>query len=685
MTRAARRGRAATGLPALALVAALALACAVLAGDPGRRIDLGTDFTWEHLARAENISAEHGFIAFSRLWLDGDGIAYDPYNRFPVLGYLLVKLVTLPFPDDTAARVRAARALMLAFFAGAAGLAWLALRRLIGDDWAALGVVLLAFSSVQALRYADMVITEGVVDLFAVMLALHGGAVFATCGRFGQLLAKVCAALLLGWDVFALVGPLALLGLGAAMWRRDWRCARRHFTLAAVAVLFGAAVLGFNFAREHIALGGETPLAELPSVVSALDRSGLAPQRTLDWSRFAGEQLHRLGLASAPYPISHLAVGQGAGRPNWNPWTLGTAAAGGLFLLTTLALAVGARRPGRQARLTLLALALAGPCWILVMRHNAAHAHESLFHVGVPLAFFALALSRARARRAAGAAAAVGGAAFAGALLMAHALGDGERTRQVEALGRDIDAIRPLVAGRTILATTNYHYGTDNFAVLLHFLHGARATADPGLAEVVLRRGQLGLGDSLTPGNNAFHLYARRAWETAHQRYERLAAATPPGAAGGDYQVHWVVAPSGDELLVVRRDCPFAAGLPFGPHYDRPWRMGRVGVAWQEPAPFFAHVHPAALNALPSSRQAHGFDNLPFPHRQWVWRGGGDCYSVRALPGYAIASIKVGQFRRRGANRYENVWAATITPTGAPAQRRQAPPAGGTPALRAPP
>ena len=177
--------------------------------------------TLNHMTVALNLSPKHDFLGFYRLRLDAAGEpAYEPYNRFPVLGHALIKLATLPFPDDSAARLAAARTLMLAFFAGAATLAHLALCRLTRSPWAALAATLLSFSSHYALYYNDMVATEGVVDLFGLMLVLHGMAVFTAEGRFGQLLGKACAALLLGWHAYALLLPFALLGWG---WRV--RCA----------------------------------------------------------------------------------------------------------------------------------------------------------------------------------------------------------------------------------------------------------------------------------------------------------------------------------------------------------------------------------------------------------------------------------------------------------------------------
>ena len=195
MTRAYR------ALPLALLLLALATVF-LFRGDRGHFYHAGVhdELTWNTMTVALNLSPEHDFLGFFRLILDDDGNrTYEPYNRFPVLGQALIKLVTLPFHDDLSARLSAARTLMLAFFAAAATLAYLALCRLVRNRRAALAATLLAFSSLYAMYYNDAVATEGAVGLFGVMLVFHGMAVFATEGRFGQLLAKTCMALLPDW------------------------------------------------------------------------------------------------------------------------------------------------------------------------------------------------------------------------------------------------------------------------------------------------------------------------------------------------------------------------------------------------------------------------------------------------------------------------------------------------------
>ena len=161
-----RGGSSATTLVLLFLALAAVFLFGGSRGEPvyGTAGGYHAELTRDHMVVALNMSPEHGFLGFLQLTRTGDGdLVYGRlYNRFPVLGYVLIKLVTLPLPDDFSAREAAARTLMLVLFAVAATLAYLALCRLTGNRWAALAATLLAFSSYFALFYADMVATEGV-------------------------------------------------------------------------------------------------------------------------------------------------------------------------------------------------------------------------------------------------------------------------------------------------------------------------------------------------------------------------------------------------------------------------------------------------------------------------------------------------------------------------------------------
>ena len=363
--------------------------------------EIGHDhITWNHMTVAGNLSSEHDFLGFYRSTLEDDGdLTYKPYNRFPMLGHVLIKLVTLPFPDDLSARLSAARMLMLAFFAAAATLAYLALCALVRNRWAALAATLLSFSSYYTLYYNDMVATEGAVGLFGMMLVFHGMAVFATEGRFGQLLAKTCVALLLDWHVYALLLPFVVLGLAVALRRRDGKGVRRHVVLGVVALGFGTVVLAGNFTREYVALGGEVAVAELPSVESMLRRTGLSQrvggEEYLKWPAVTARQLGRIGAASVPWAVGYF-IRDGKPGSARRPAGMRMSVASGLVLSTLAVLTILALllSPATRHRLPLAALALSGSCWAFGMRHQSHIPFEGMFNVGLPLTIFALMLSR---------------------------------------------------------------------------------------------------------------------------------------------------------------------------------------------------------------------------------------------------------------------------------------------------
>ena len=117
---AERRGR----LPLAILLAAMASVFA-LGGDRGvfYQGDTHGEASARTLAIAELLSPAHGFRLTRSVWRDADGgFEYDPYSRFPIGGYALIKLATLPFGSDLAAKLLAALVFALSvLLAGQAG------------------------------------------------------------------------------------------------------------------------------------------------------------------------------------------------------------------------------------------------------------------------------------------------------------------------------------------------------------------------------------------------------------------------------------------------------------------------------------------------------------------------------------------------------------------------------------
>ena len=629
----------------------------------------------QHMTRinmlaALNMSPEHGFLGFRRLARTGDGdFAYaQPYNRFPVLGYALIKLATLPFPDDFHAREVAARTLMLVLFAAAAVLAHLALCRLTGSRWTALATTLLAFSSYWALHYRDMVATEGMIDLFGTMLVLHGMAVFAADGRFVQLLAKTCAALLLGWHVYALLLPFVLLGLVAAVRGRDWKGIRRHLTLGMVAFTFGALVLAANFAREYVALGDETTLAELPSVEAMLMRTGVGlqaeegsawaarraapPEFVTAWPVVAALQLKRIAW-SVPYAVGHFFD---VGRPIADLAEMRMVAMLGVVVLSALvvaAICVLLLSPAVRHRVPLAALALTGPCWAFAMRNQAYYPFEGLYSIGVALVFFALALPRLdRLLGGRGGFSVLAGIAAAptfalSSFLMARATAaDPEEVQQQRAWAADVDAVREQVEKEKTLLVSRPIDGcspTEGRQWKYYFTGYASVTyANRRLADFVVSEQRIvGVEGvrTLTPDNRFVFLYDRASHAAALSRYERHAKQAVPVLDAPDYDVYLVEeaggagGAGGKELLYFRDQCP---------NHQVNDRLHAEHILMGG-GPVFVHVWPADANDLPPARRPFGFDALIDLQRRLLgWRKDGKCYAVCGLPDYRIARVYAG-------------------------------------------
>ena len=674
--RGRRGGSSATTLALLFL----ALATVFLFGGSRGQPDSGTggakhwELTRNHMTVALNLSQEHGFLGIYGFTRNEDGgLVYHPYNRFPVLGHALIKLATLPFPDDFSARSAAARALMLVFFAAAATLAYLALCRLTGNRWSALAATLLAFSSYYALYYGDMVATEGVVDLFGMMLVLHGMAVFATAGRFAQLLAKTCAALLLGWHVYALLLPFVALGLVAALRGRDWKGVRRHLTLGMAALAFGALVLAANFAREYVAFDGEVAVKQLPSVQSMLMRIGLTglqggeggaggtkggarrtgpPEHFTAWPVVAALQLKRIAW-SVPYAVGHFV---GVGRPVANLAGMRVSMVLGIVVLSVLVVAAVCAlfllSPAARHRVPLAALALAGPCWAFAMRNQSWQPFEGLFGVGIPLVFFALALPlldrlpRGRVGLSVLAGVAAVPTFALSSFLMARSVAPPpEEVLRQRAWADDVDAVRALVEeGRTILVSERIDgcrlEGRDGQRSLGRRIHWRQylagyATArfaNRHLADFIVSEQRIEGAYTLTPDNRFLFLYDRASHDAALSRYEQYAKQAVPVLESPDYDLYLVEGALRKELLYFRDQCPNHQVYDDQLSTQYILMGGRV----------FVHVWPTAANDLSAARSPFGFDALvDFERRLPGWRRDGKCYAVCRLPD-GIAKVRAG-------------------------------------------
>ena len=670
--------RAREHLPTALLILALA-ALFAFAGDRGwfYRSPVHAENSAKNLAIAENLSLAENFRLFRAKRLDWSGaLYYDMYGRFPIGGIALIKLATAPF-DALSAKLTAARTLAALMLCGAALCAYLAVSRLASSRWIGLSAALIAFSSYYALYYADEVSNESAMDIFGVMLAFHGMVAFVQDGRFRQLILKACAALLVGWHVYALLLAFIVFGLAGAIAARlrgrsdsDNRAIRgdggdsraspfaalirnRYIALGAAALVFGIIVLGANLANEYAAYREGASRTPSPSISSALYRAGVreragARWEEWDWALFASRQLYRAGGASLPY-----ALPWKLGDPEpYSPPPLGVAA--GVLAVGGAALGAAFARRHRALWAT---LALFGFFWALPMRayaYSQWRDFEAMIYVGVPLALVALALMRARnlwGGRALVAAAVAAVAVFAASAYQMGNLAEYPDTAESQkAEMADYDAIREKTRGKVVAVSPEVIGRQDYERDHLEFYLAGSVLAkdDPptfpqiGRADFVISRQRDYLGFApLTPENGAIFLHAAPRdpadWRRAERR--RAESGEPAARSAFDLYLHADDA-TGYTMLYYIKD-PCAEG-------DRGGR-------------FFLSVHPVDVADLPAERRALGHDALNFDFSQ---RGtpvfDGACMAKSRLPGYPIRAIETGQWLPGDAG--GTLWRATITP-----------------------
>ena len=636
-----------------------------------------------YIAIAENLSIEHNFLIFAYQSLDADGkIAYSPYNRFPIGSHALTKLATLPFGDDLSAKIYAARTLMLAFFAAAAVLAYLSLRRITASRWIALTAALLAFASPHFLYFNDVISSEAVVDIFGALLVFHGMVIFEQEGRLRQLLLKTCAALLLGWHVYALLLPFIAFGLARELVKarssgsastnaaRSIRLAAlslirsRYLTLGAAALLFGVSVLTFNFTNEYFALNREIPPTELPSLKSMMFRIGVSSEsrnpeflyyaHQLHWPNFVERQLHRVGAMALPYALSPSFVDRD--RSLSLPFVIYGTAAFGASLIGLLFV--------RRHRILLAALALSGFCWTLPMRHNAAQSgqtYEALLYVGIALTLFSLVLLLCRRIAGERLVAALSIAAMlifvASALRMSQINNPGQTAELYKTTNVDFEDLRRLTDKRTIGQQNNpkqtaiFHKAAiADFEIIRSMTDNGnliQTTAIPGLYEWVMTINYYLSGRIGIPGHETVPPARAPDFVVSGLRLDGLASLTPQNQMAflyewDDYQsrIDEIIEEQIDEPLTRRGFGVYLVGNNLIYAKDACREDDIAGK-------FFLTLYPVHESDLPDNRRQHGFDNLAFRFQDRAVRRGEQCIAIAPLPDYDIARIYTGQYIER--------------------------------------
>ena len=651
------------------------IALIALGGDRGYFYHNLGGHNWETvktLLIAENLSPDHDFRLLYRVWRDEDGgFQYEFYGRFPIGGFALVKLATMPFGDDLAAKLLAGRILSLLMFCGAALCAYLAIARISGSRRVALAATLLAFSGFYAVFFADALSSETVMDVFGAALAFHGITVFIQEGRFRQLLVKVCVALLLGWRVYGVLLPFIAIGLGGealALLRAALSSSgkagvvpharsalislirSRYAALAAVAILFGASLFAFNAANEYAYFGGDVAFSELPAARAALRRLGQTDDYEgspeLRWDNFLRRQFYRVGEMSIPYAVARYAGYDFESFDLFAPplvqTGLGVAAA-----CAALGALAFARR--RETLVPLATAALFGFCWAFSVRRSSfawGHYYEALPYLWLALALFAAALIGARRLLGArlGNAAAAAAAAIAAPIFALSVFHAGQIDRYPDEAEREktemaeFSAIRETTRGKSVGIIPLHDYNARYFKY--YYLAGSyikgRRDADvcgPDVADFVVSGFRAEIPNLRSPDNRFVFLYEDISpLELCRAERRRLESSEPTARSTFDVYLQ-------DRALAYLK-------APCEPRdYE---------------APFYRRVYPANPNDLPARFSQDGFHpatrSTEFSDLGVAFDDA--CLMTATLPDYPIAAIRTGQWRPG----VETLWEASITP-----------------------
>ena len=611
----------------------------------------------KNLLIAENLSPDHRFLTFIGQTLDAEGkTIYEPYSRFPIGSYALIKPAILPFGDDLSAKIYAAQMLMLLFFAAAAVLAYLSLRRLIFSRWIALTATMLAFSSAYCLYWNDAISSEAIVDVFGVLLVFHGMAVFEQEGRFRQLLLKVCLALLLGWHVYAMLLPFIAFGLMRELYKsrsgvstspHPALCQLKHatlslmrsryLTLGVAALLFGVSLLTFNFTNEYFALNRETPFTEIPSFKSMTYRVGVGSdfRDNFSWPAFMRLQFYRIGMMATPYIFS-------------TPFEEGLDVIMPLLFVilgiaTFIASLVGLMFV-RRHKILLASLALSGFCWALPIRYNTAiwvHSHEALLYIGVTLTLFSLVLLCLRRWSGERLIAALSVAAallfVLSALRMSQLDHPDKRVEELQkAVVADLEVMRSMTSKTQVIEinTPLKFHGWSKLSPLYFsgkIIVSARETAPSARTPDFMVTNVFVDGFAqLTPQNRKIFLYE---WDDYHRHLDEVIEESEP-LIRSDFDAHLI----GNALMYVKDDC------------------SEDDIREK----FFLAVYPVDENDLPDWRRQSGFDNLDFHFEDRIIRRGERCVAMTPLPEYDIARIKTGHFIQLPDGSFQHLWEGEI-------------------------
>lgn len=334
-----------------------------------------------------------GLLMFDRKTLEKGEVKYQAYNRFPVFPFLIVGLMIRPFEPDMARQIYVARQAMNLFFFLTLIIAFKIFLILIKDNYLALCLTLVTFSSYYFLFYNDMIFND-IPALFGFGLALYG-VVLSLQKRLSRS-QKIIFSLIppsFGWQplcVYVIWSGLDLISCflkrpGDSLGKRIRAFFKSDsFIVTSLAIIFAVLILLWQFFNEWRVIGGS--FSDLPSLKSFFWRIGQAEAAAyapysaqLKWGYFLADQAARIVKLAIPF-CGLLGLRLGGFRSL-------SALALIIFLLILFSFPYF-----KEKRISLKIPAifiLSGLLWAILMKHFVAfHDFQALYYVGLMLVFF---------------------------------------------------------------------------------------------------------------------------------------------------------------------------------------------------------------------------------------------------------------------------------------------------------
>ena len=408
---------------------------------------------------------------------------------------------------------------------------------------------------------------------------------------------------------------------------------------------------------EYVALGGETPLTELPSFQSMLKRTSVdqgVVRASYPWGAFLELQFLRIFLMFIPYAL----IGSGGilESPTWQtqfqsaliPAVNINAVTVTEWLSKFQAVVLGVGLSGAcliglmfvRQKMLFATLASFGFFWTLPMRQTTFdQGFESVYYIGLPLVFFTVVLLLARrlTKRdgVIAAASVVALLLFAASSFQMSRVGYSAESAQIaRAAEQDIRTIRKSVAGEHVTVLNlggNYTLFFDWAGYAMSYYLNQSILRyrrlPPGDHGFVVMRERVDTDALLTPQNQYLFLYDTAGLTAWYRSTYRSVMSTEP-LARKEFDVYF----TDGTVYYFKEQC------------DGSNLTKRL----------FLHVFPATVDDLPDHRRQHGFDNFDFVVLDRGLLIDGKCLASVDLPQYDIASFRTGRVGADG----EWVWNA---------------------------